>query len=221
MIKTQTDKEQWWRGRYGEKDQYDRQSGEQFALLMHLGMREHHKLLELGAASLGLGRLCMMYLQENNYSCTEPDHALMSAGIINEVTPDIIQRRQPTFISFCPAGWHDVASRKEWYEYIAAFNWFQYHDKLGLRHQILCCAQLMKPASYLVGYYLEAETSSYPMAKTGTAGRTYPKVCVYSQRDMEQALCNAGLRMFLLDGFLRTYPQPNGSVGRYFFAQVA
>lgn len=59
---------------------YDKIGGVQFQLLLELGLREHHRFLDVGCGSLRLGRLAIMYLLPNRYFGVEPNKKILREG---------------------------------------------------------------------------------------------------------------------------------------------
>ncbi|MGR3623740.1 hypothetical protein [Pseudophaeobacter sp.] len=56
-----------YRAYVGPSRQYDFMGATQFCLLITLGLREDHKLLDLGCGPLRAGRFLMMYLAPGHY----------------------------------------------------------------------------------------------------------------------------------------------------------
>ena len=85
------------RGFVGPADQYDVIGAAQFALLYALGLREHHRLLDIGCGSLRAGRLLIPYLAPDRYTGVEPNRWLIDAAIRDELGGDIIAIKRPRF----------------------------------------------------------------------------------------------------------------------------
>jgi hypothetical protein len=68
-----------------------------FDLLTSAGLRQHHRVLDIGCGSLRIGRLLMPYLNPGNYFGVEPSRWLVADGIFNEVGEDQIRIKRPTF----------------------------------------------------------------------------------------------------------------------------
>ena len=68
-----------------------------FNLLTCLGLRQHHKVLDIGCGSLRCGRLLIPYLNKGNYFGVEPNKWLVNDGIQNEVGQDLIAIKKPCF----------------------------------------------------------------------------------------------------------------------------
>lgn len=86
-----------YRAYVGPPEDYDLISAMVFNLLTCSGLRQHHRVLDIGCGSLRLGRLFMPYLNIGNYFGVEPNQWLVRDGILNEVGQDQIQIKQPTF----------------------------------------------------------------------------------------------------------------------------
>lgn len=87
-----------YRSFIGPPEKYDLVSAMQFNLLTKYGLREHHKLLDIGCGSLRGGRLFIIYLLENNYYGVEPEKWLIKEGVKHELGRGIIRMKSPRFI---------------------------------------------------------------------------------------------------------------------------
>ena len=81
----------------GPPGEYDLFSAMVFNLLTTIGLRQHHRVLDIGCGSLRIGRLLMPYLNIGNYYAIEPNKWLVDEGIKNEIGNDLIQIKKPTF----------------------------------------------------------------------------------------------------------------------------
>jgi SAM-dependent methyltransferase len=86
-----------YRAYVGPPKDYDLISAMVFNLLTCLGLRQHHRLLDIGCGSLRVGRLLIPYLNEGNYYGVEPNKWLVTDGIDNELGRDLIKVKKPTF----------------------------------------------------------------------------------------------------------------------------
>ncbi|CAA6823240.1 MAG: Unknown protein [uncultured Thiotrichaceae bacterium] len=86
-----------YRAYVGPPEEYDVFSAMVFNLLTSLGLRQHHRILDIGCGSLRLGRLFMPYLNPGNYYGVEPNQWLVEAGIQHETGQDLIQIKKPVF----------------------------------------------------------------------------------------------------------------------------
>ncbi len=81
----------------GPPDDYDLMAGLQLSLLLALGMREHHRLADVGCGSLRAGRLLIPYLAPGNYYGVEPNRWLVEEGIAKELGPSAVELKRPNF----------------------------------------------------------------------------------------------------------------------------
>ena len=66
-----------YRAFVGPPEDYDLISAMVFNLLTCLGLRQHHKVLDIGCGSLRCGRLLIPYLNKGNYFGVEPNKWLV------------------------------------------------------------------------------------------------------------------------------------------------
>ncbi|GJM09000.1 MAG: hypothetical protein DHS20C11_12760 [Lysobacteraceae bacterium] len=81
----------------GNERDYDFLGASQFRLLCALGLRENHRLLDLGCGSLRAGRLFIAYLRPGHYYGIEPNPWLIDSAIEEEVSSGLVELKQPTF----------------------------------------------------------------------------------------------------------------------------
>lgn len=87
-----------WRARAGNHLMYDTIGAAQFAILtLFFGLREQHKLLEIGAGSLRAARYLIPYLDSGHYCGVEPDTHSVQLGIEHELGPEMYERKKPRF----------------------------------------------------------------------------------------------------------------------------
>lgn len=86
-----------YRAYVGPPEQYDLISAMVFNLLTTMGLRQTHKVLDIGCGSLRVGRLLIPYLNKNNYTGVEPNKWFIEDGIKKEVGNDLIKMKQPVF----------------------------------------------------------------------------------------------------------------------------
>lgn len=76
---------------------YDIIAAMQFNLMTAVGLRAHHKLLDIGCGSLRAGRLFIPYLDKRNYFGIEPNKWLIKEGIKNEIGRSLLRIKKPHF----------------------------------------------------------------------------------------------------------------------------
>lgn len=86
-----------YRAFVGSPKSYDVTAATQFALMIALGLREHHTLLDIGCGSLCGGRLFIPYLLAGRYYGIEPQAWLVEDGIHFEVSEELRRLKQPSF----------------------------------------------------------------------------------------------------------------------------
>jgi hypothetical protein len=86
-----------YRSSVGPAQKYDLIGAMQFNVLTHLGLREHHLLLDIGCGSLRAGRLFIPYLLPGRYFGIEPQRWLVEDGIEKELGRDAIRIKHATF----------------------------------------------------------------------------------------------------------------------------
>ena len=86
-----------YRAYVGPPMHYDLVSAMVFNLLTSLGLRQHHRVLDIGCGSLRVGRLLIPYLNPRNYFGVEPNKWLVDDGIENEIGRDLLKIKKPTF----------------------------------------------------------------------------------------------------------------------------
>lgn len=82
----------------GPPDEYDLVSAMSFSLLAAGGLRQHHRLLDIGCGSLRLGRLLIPYLNAGNYTGLEPNEWLVKDGLRYELGDSLAAVRKPVFL---------------------------------------------------------------------------------------------------------------------------
>ncbi len=86
-----------YRAYVGPFEQYDVMGATQFALLYALGIRQNHRLLDIGCGSLRAGRLFITYLEPGNYAGIEPNTWLIDEAISKQIGQDLIDIKHPSF----------------------------------------------------------------------------------------------------------------------------
>lgn len=90
--------DQGYRGYVGPQEHYDLMGASQFSLLSTLGLRENHRLLDIGCGSLRGGRLFIPYLAPGGYTGLEPNKWLVDDAIEQQIGHDVLGLKAPTFI---------------------------------------------------------------------------------------------------------------------------
>jgi SAM-dependent methyltransferase len=86
-----------YRAYVGPFEQYDVMGATQFALLYALGIRQHHRLLDVGCGSLRAGRFFITYLEPGNYTGVEPNTWLVDDAIAKQTGQSLLDIKSPVF----------------------------------------------------------------------------------------------------------------------------
>lgn len=86
-----------YRAYVGAPDNYDLIAATVFNLLTTLGLRDHHRVLDVGCDSLRNGRLLIPYLQHGGYMGIEPNEWLVQEGAEKELGKDAITLKGARF----------------------------------------------------------------------------------------------------------------------------
>lgn len=88
-----------WREFVGPSERWDSQAATQFTYLVQHGLRENHRLCDVGCGSLRAGRLFIPYLAEDCYYGIEPEEWLLDEGLWRHVGSTLQMLRRPRFIT--------------------------------------------------------------------------------------------------------------------------
>lgn len=86
-----------YRSFIGTPSLFDLEAGMQFQIMLALGLREFHRMLDIGCGSLRGGRLFLSYLRPGRYYGIEPNGWLIDDAIENELGREFIDLRNPQF----------------------------------------------------------------------------------------------------------------------------
>ena len=86
-----------YRKRVGPKNWYDQLAALQVSLLFVAGLRDTHRLADVGCGSLRAGRMLIPYLRPGGYFGIEPEKWLVEEGIKEELGHDILKVKRPSF----------------------------------------------------------------------------------------------------------------------------
>ncbi|MDB3958583.1 hypothetical protein N9408_06700 [Opitutales bacterium] len=177
-------KEQNYREFVGPSDEYDMNAGLQFSMLIHLGLREHHKLLDIGCGSLRGGRLYIPYLNSKNYFGIEPERWLVDKGIEYEVGHDILSKKKPNFIysTHFPCNKFDIS-----FDYLLAQGVFTHSPKNYIENCVKNASMCMLDTSLFVFTYFQDDTDH-----VGTDW-LYPSTSQFKKETMSEIGSNNGL----------------------------
>lgn len=185
-----------YRGFIGPPDRYDLVSAMQFNLLTFLGLREHHKLLDIGCGSLRGGRLFIVYLLADRYFGIEPEEWLVREGIRNELGEQLVGLKRPIFDHNREFA---LSVFGQTFDFLLAQSIFSHASRQQIRVCLAEARKVMHPDSILAATFVVGEESY--------EGDTwvYPECITYKRSDMEAMAAEQGLEFRAID-----WSHPNG-----------
>ncbi|MGE5625966.1 MAG: hypothetical protein ACM3ZT_10515 [Bacillota bacterium] len=181
-----------YRAYVGPPQDYDLVSAMTFNLLTCAGLRQHHRLLDIGCGSLRSGRLFIPYLVAGNYVGIEPNTWLVQDGILNETGEDLIRLKKPLF--------SHAMTLEEFREplqldYAVAQSIFSHTSLRILEGWLRDCAFHLKESGALFATFLEGDTDY--------AGDdwVYPGCVSFKPSTLEKLATKYGLRFLRLDWY--------------------
>jgi SAM-dependent methyltransferase len=173
-----------YRAYVGPPKDYDLITALTVGLLFAAGLREIHKLLDVGCGSLRAGRLLIPYLRPGNYFGIEPNRWLVEAGIKQELGRDLVELKQPSFsyVSDFSAESFGVP-----FDYVVAQSIFShtYPDLAAVG--LSGVARSLAPDGLLLATFHQGEPE-----ERGT-GWIYPGVVTYRWEEIQRMATEAGL----------------------------
>lgn len=177
-----------YRAYVGPPGQYDFMGATQFRLLTALGLREHHKMLDLGCGSLRAGRFLMMYLAPGHYCGIDPNPWLIEDAITRELGAELAALRAPRFDHGSD---FNAGVFGESFDFIVAQSIFS-HTGPELVHQALRnCAAALKPGGLMLATFIHSDAA--PEMPVEAPGWTYPGCTTFASDRVEELVEQAGL----------------------------
>ena len=143
-----------YRAWVGQPERYDLMAAAQFSLLTHLGLREHHTLLDLGCGSLRGGRLFIPYLLPERYFGIEPERWVLEEGIRNVVGQDQIDLKRP---SFSPVDDFRLTVFGRRFDFILAQSIFSHASRAQIELTLSQAAEALEPGGALVATFMAGQ----------------------------------------------------------------
>ena len=184
-----------YRAYVGPPEKYDLISANQFVLLVQLGLREHHKLLDIGCGSLRGGRLFIPYLLPKNYYGTEPNQWLIDQGIKANLGQSIIDIKKPHFSNNSEFLLDEFNTT---FDYILAQSIFSHASQNQIRKCLMMANKVMDEKSIFVATFVMSDKNS------DADSWTYPEVVTYTLDFMKELASKNNLILEKLD-----YKHPN------------
>jgi SAM-dependent methyltransferase len=175
-----------YRAYVGPPEDYDLVAAMSFGLLTVLGLRQHHRLLDIGCGSLRVGRLLIPYLNRGCYAGLEPNGWLVREGIAREVGRDLIAIKRPSFYEDADA--RRLLEQGLGFDYILAQSIFSHCGADLLQAWLRSCAALLRPGGALVATYVRGSED------TQRRGWIYPECVSFTEESIAAEATDAGLR---------------------------
>lgn len=180
-----------YRAYVGPPHDYDLVAAMSFGLLTLLGLRQHHRLLDVGCGSLRIGRLLLPYLNRGGYTGLEPNAWLIEEGIAREIGQDQIDIKRPAF--YRSANPEVLLADGLQFDYILAQSIFSHCGPDLLQEWLVSCARLLRPGGTLVATYVRGDED------TERIGWIYPECVALTDGTVAAAAADAGLHFLPLD----------------------
>ncbi len=176
-----------YRAFVGPPEDYDVIGALQFTALFALGMREWHRVADIGCGSLRAGRLIIPYLRPAHYFGIEPEEWLVTEGIERELGADVVRVKQP---SFAYRDDFEISCFGVDFDYIIAQSIFShtYGDLAG--RALTNLAGSLSPTGMLLVTYIGDGLDPGPSEGSGWE---YPGCVKYEWREFADLLSAAGL----------------------------
>jgi SAM-dependent methyltransferase len=174
----------------GPPQDYDLIAGIQFALLLAAGLRETHRVVDVGCGSLRAGRLLIPYLRPGHYFGLEPNRWLIEQGIKRELGRDLVRIKRPRFDY---ADDFSLSAFGTTFDYAMAHSIFShaYADFTGQGLKEI--AKGLADSGLLLATYIDGDTT------TPGSGWLYPGCVTYTWDDMLGLISDSGLVARRLD----------------------
>lgn len=168
----------------GPENRYDLMAANQFNLMTSLGLRQSHRLLDVGCGCLRAGKLFIPYLKPGGYFGVDPNRWLIEQGIQDELGQDILQVKRPSFVY---SETFDFSAFNTRFDYLLAQSILSHCGRSQVEALFRGAGPVMDESSVLVFDFYQGDTDH-----DGDAW-TYPKNVRYTWSFMESALRDAGL----------------------------
>lgn len=180
-----------YRAYVGPPADYDLVAAMCFGLLAALGLRQQHRLLDVGCGSLRVGRLLIPYLNPEGYTGLEPNRWLIDEGIEHEVGQDQVRIKRPSFHVSEDAS-ALVASGHQ-FDFVLAQSIFSHCGTDLISSWLSQIARLLSDDGVLVATYVAGEEDS------NASGWIYPDCVAYREQTLSLLAAEHGLQFTALD----------------------
>lgn len=185
-----------YRAWVGPPEDYDLISALQVSLLLAAGLRENHRLCDMGCGSLRAGRMFIPYLIEDCYFGLEPEEWLVREGIEKELGRAILDVKRPRFRFVSDFSLEAFGTE---FDFVVAQSVFSHCFPNLLRLGFEKTAGSLAPSGKLFATYYEAQPGKESRPIVGPNAQVFPNGWVrkgghiYSWEELEFHLRESGL----------------------------
>jgi cyclopropane fatty-acyl-phospholipid synthase-like methyltransferase len=179
-----------YRAYVGPPEDYDLIAAMTFGLLVSLGLRQQHRMLDIGCGSLRIGRLLIPYLNRSCYFGIEPNRWLVEDAIQKEVGESQIGIKQAQFL-FADSAQKWIGS--QYFDFALAHSIFSHAGTSLLDSWLRDTSQLLTSSGALLATFMIADSD------TQERDWVYPHCVYYTAKTMESAARRNGLNFQILD----------------------
>ena len=179
-----------YRAYVGPPRDYDLVAAMTFGLLTSLGLRQHHRVLDIGCGSLRVGRLLIPYLLPGCYVGIEPNRWLVDEGIRRETGADQIAVKRARFVFSDSPG---SLPGEERFDFALAQSIFSHTGRDLLEAWLAAASAHLEESGALVATFLEGESDH-----SGT-GWVYPSCVAYRRSTLDALARQHDLGFRVLD----------------------
>jgi len=180
-----------YRAFVGAPEEYDINGALQFNLLILLGLREHHKLLDVGCGSLRAGRLFVMYLAWSNYYGIDPERWLVEEAIEHELSPGLSDLKQPQFSATVNFNAEPFGVT---FDYVLCQSVYTHAPQWMITLSLREAAKVLGEQGIFAATYMESEDDN-----SDTDEWHYPFVTHFTRERMAELCSDAGLSYIHID----------------------
>ena len=141
-----------YRAYVGPPRDYDKISALSFNILTASGLRDTHKILDIGCGSLRLGRLLIPYLNKGHYHGLEPNKWLIDDGKKNELGNDLIEIKSPKFY------YQERLNNNVKFDFLFAQSIFSHTAKSSIEYWFNFASHNLNDKGVFIATFIEGET---------------------------------------------------------------
>jgi cyclopropane fatty-acyl-phospholipid synthase-like methyltransferase len=172
----------------GPPEEYDLMGATQFMLLVSLGLRASHRVLDFGCGSLRVGRLLIPYLAQGNYHGVEPNTWLVEDAIARQIGHDQVALKWPHFHTFddfiverCGIG----------FDYVIAQSIFSHLGRSTAERLIRGFGRILKDTGIALVTFIHPGQGG--VEDTAESGWVYPNCVAYAPPTIKSIIDQASL----------------------------